>query len=81
MSPAPEIFVEGRNVDEDEFLILACDGIWDVMTNEDACKFIRHQLTVTDDLAKICTNVIDLCLVKVNLIIIVPVHLLFPSRP
>lgn len=26
---------------EDEFLILASDGLWDVMSNEDACRLIR----------------------------------------
>lgn len=26
------------------FLILACDGIWDVMSNEDATKFVRDRL-------------------------------------
>jgi hypothetical protein len=32
--------------EEDEFLLLACDGIWDVMTNEDAVDFIHDQLKV-----------------------------------
>jgi serine/threonine protein phosphatase PrpC len=32
---------------EDEFLILACDGIWDVMTNEDAYEFVSNQLKVS----------------------------------
>lgn len=26
------------------FLVLACDGIWDVMSNEDATKFVRDRL-------------------------------------
>ena len=28
----------------DEILVLCCDGIWDVMSNEDAGEFIRHQV-------------------------------------
>ena len=31
---------------DDEYLLLACDGIWDVMTNEDAMAFIHDQLKV-----------------------------------
>ena len=31
----PEIIVRDRVDDEDMYLILACDGIWDVMSNED----------------------------------------------
>lgn len=26
---------------EDEFLILACDGVWDVVTDDAACKFVQ----------------------------------------
>jgi serine/threonine protein phosphatase PrpC len=33
VSPEPE-FVCVTREPEDEFLILACDGIWDVVTNE-----------------------------------------------
>jgi protein phosphatase 1B len=66
VSPAPEIYVETRKPEEDQFLVLACDGIWDVMTNEDLCQFIRHQLTITDDLTKVCSAVVDHCLFKVE---------------
>lgn len=27
-----------------EFLVLACDGIWDVMTNQDVVKFVRSRI-------------------------------------
>lgn len=30
--------------DDYSFLVLACDGIWDVMSNEDVTKFIRERL-------------------------------------
>lgn len=39
VSPEPEVFVIDRHED-DEFLVLACDGVWDVMSNEDICSFI-----------------------------------------
>ena len=65
MSPAPEVYIEERKPEEDEFLVLACDGIWDVMSNEDLCQFVQHQLTITDDLAKVSASVVDYCLFKV----------------
>jgi serine/threonine protein phosphatase PrpC len=35
----PEIIVHPRH-EQDEYLLLACDGVWDVMSNEDIAKFI-----------------------------------------
>ena len=36
----PEVTVAERT-DEDECLILASDGLWDVVTNEMACEVVR----------------------------------------
>lgn len=70
VSPEPEIFVRDREDEVDEFLVLACDGIWDVMSNEDLCRFIHYQLKLTDDLEMISSQVIDTCLYKVRIICI-----------
>jgi protein phosphatase 2C len=37
----PEVQVVERNDGEDEFLILASDGLWDVVSNEVACNVVR----------------------------------------
>lgn len=34
--------------DEDEFLVMGCDGLWDVMTSQDAIDFVRHALRQGD---------------------------------
>lgn len=81
VSPAPEIFVEQRKPEEDEFLVLACDGIWDVMSNDDLCKFISYQLTVTDDLAKVSSAVVDYCLYKGSRDNMSIVLVTFPAAP
>ncbi|KAG8077717.1 hypothetical protein GUJ93_ZPchr0007g3570 [Zizania palustris] len=41
--PEPEITVVPRAKDDD-CLILASDGLWDVMSNEEACKVARRQI-------------------------------------
>ncbi|XP_048509955.1 protein phosphatase 1B isoform X2 [Athalia rosae] len=64
VSPEPEIFLRDRDDANDEFLVLACDGIWDVMTNKDLCDFIRSRLLLTDDLEAVTNQVIDTCLYK-----------------
>jgi serine/threonine protein phosphatase PrpC len=69
VSPEPEIYVRERCNDKDEFVVLACDGIWDVMTNEDLKEFIHSRLKVTHDLVKISNEVLDMCLNKVRILI------------
>lgn len=68
VSPEPEIFVRDRDDALDEFLVLACDGIWDVMSNEDLCQYIHSRLLLTDNLQEVTSQVIDTCLYKVSLV-------------
>ena len=42
----PEVRVHHRNHSIDSYLVLACDGIWDVMSNEDVAEFIQHQVSL-----------------------------------
>ncbi|KAJ4747161.1 hypothetical protein LUZ62_051851 [Rhynchospora pubera] len=37
-----------RRTDQDEFLILASDGLWDVLSNEMACNVVRQSLDEAD---------------------------------
>jgi len=64
VSPEPEIYSRERSYEKDQFVVLACDGIWDVMSNEDLKDFINSRLKVTNDLVKISNEVLDMCLNK-----------------
>uniref|UniRef100_A0A3Q2Y842 Protein phosphatase 1B n=1 Tax=Hippocampus comes TaxID=109280 RepID=A0A3Q2Y842_HIPCM len=64
VSPEPEVCVLERAAEGDEFVVLACDGIWDVMSNEELCEFVRSRLLVCEDLEKVCNAVVDTCLHK-----------------
>lgn len=39
------MIVETRNAEKDEFVLLACDGIWDVMSSQDVVDKVRGLLT------------------------------------
>lgn len=64
VSPEPEVTVQERDNNTDEFLVLACDGVWDVMSNDELCDYIRYMMEITSDLEYICSSVIDSCLYK-----------------
>ncbi|XP_029637683.1 protein phosphatase 1B isoform X3 [Octopus sinensis] len=80
VSPEPEIFTECRN-EKDEFLVLACDGIWDVMSNEELCDFVRSRMLITESLEDICNQVVDTCLYKGSRDNMSIVLIAFPGAP
>ncbi|XP_010526243.1 PREDICTED: probable protein phosphatase 2C 60 [Tarenaya hassleriana] len=48
--------------DDDDFLILACDGIWDCMSSQQLVDFIHEQLNSETKLSVVCERVLDRCL-------------------
>uniref|UniRef100_A0A8C9TTY0 Protein phosphatase 1B n=1 Tax=Scleropages formosus TaxID=113540 RepID=A0A8C9TTY0_SCLFO len=81
VSPEPEVFEIERSEPNDEFIVLACDGIWDVMANEELCDFVRSRLEVTDDLEKVCNEIVDTCLYKGSRDNMSVVLVCFPGAP
>ncbi|EPS61601.1 hypothetical protein M569_13194, partial [Genlisea aurea] len=48
--------------DDDEFIVLACDGIWDCMSSQQLVDFIGDELKSERKLSAICERVLDKCL-------------------
>lgn len=60
--------VEVRDITQDlEFIVLACDGIWDVMTNEEVVSFIRHRIAARMPPATVSIVFVNLTLNKKKL--------------
>ncbi|XP_017471075.1 PREDICTED: probable protein phosphatase CG10417 isoform X1 [Rhagoletis zephyria] len=48
---------------EDEFMVLACDGIWNYLSSEEVVDFIRQRLKDdTKKISQICEELFDTCL-------------------
>ncbi|OLL25221.1 Protein phosphatase 2C 3 [Neolecta irregularis DAH-3] len=47
---------------DDEFIVVACDGIWDCQSSEEVIKFVRRGITADQELHKICENLMDNCM-------------------
>mmetsp|Transcript_12256 Transcript_12256/g.18795 ORF Transcript_12256/g.18795 Transcript_12256/m.18795 type:complete len:413 (+) Transcript_12256:57-1295(+) len=59
----PEIIVYPREEAKDEFLVLACDGIWDVVSNEQCGDMIQQILEEGETkIDLVCEEILDMCL-------------------
>ncbi|KAK3309173.1 phosphatase 2C-domain-containing protein [Chaetomium strumarium] len=57
----PDVVVHDMG-DDDEFLVIACDGIWDCQSSQAVIEFVRRGIAAKQDLDKICENMMDNCL-------------------
>lgn len=48
ISAFPDVITDKLTPDH-EFIVLACDGIWDVMTNQEVVDFVREKLAEKRD--------------------------------
>ena len=54
----PDIKIEDFSNDVD-FIIIGCDGIWDCLTNQQACDFVKNRLNNKGKLSKIIEEMMD----------------------
>lgn len=79
VSAQPEIKKVVMNVDdlkksqEPSFIIIACDGVWDVMKNEEAVQWVKGKLAdhkaagkTQPDLGLICQELLDHCVLTLD---------------
>ncbi|RAL00276.1 PP2C family serine/threonine-protein phosphatase [Aspergillus ibericus CBS 121593] len=57
----PDVTVHDLS-DDDEFLVIACDGIWDCQSSQSVVEFVRRGIAAKQDLYRICENMMDNCL-------------------
>ena len=66
ISPEPDFYIKLREPNIDEFLVLACDGVWDVMSFEEVCDYVYSHIRKkpSRDLKYIADEIVDMCLSK-----------------
>lgn len=62
VSANPDIYARRLSPEVDEFIVICCDGIWDVMTNQEVVGFIRPRLSHGVSPAKVCEELMMRCL-------------------
>ncbi|CAH0556145.1 unnamed protein product [Brassicogethes aeneus] len=58
----PDVKTCTVNPGEDEFMVLACDGIWNFMSSQEVVDFVRPRIEDADNLSTICEEMFDHCL-------------------
>lgn len=58
----PDIIEHELNFDNDEFVVLACDGIWDCLSSQQVVELVRGGIHKKMSLTEISEAIIDICL-------------------
>uniref|UniRef100_A0AC35UGE2 PPM-type phosphatase domain-containing protein n=1 Tax=Rhabditophanes sp. KR3021 TaxID=114890 RepID=A0AC35UGE2_9BILA len=64
VSPEPDVYEIVRNQSDDEFFVIACDGIYDVFENAELADLVTDRLKVEEDLKVVCNQILDIALSK-----------------
>lgn len=62
----PDITVSNEKIRHNDFIVLACDGIWNSMNEKEACSVVRKYIKRNMKPSKICQEMIRRCISPVR---------------
>lgn len=80
LSAEPEVMTR-RLTEEDEFLILGCDGFWDVFRSQNAVDLARRKLQEHNDPTTCCKELVDEALKRESSDNLAVVLVCFQTKP
>lgn len=63
----PDIIEHEIYLPKDEFVVLACDGIWDCLSSQQVVELVRRGVFERKPLQEICNTIMDVCLAPSSL--------------
>lgn len=57
----PDVIQHDLDLESDEFIVLACDGIWDCLTSQTCVECVRRGIYEKKPLTQICEEIMELC--------------------
>jgi len=63
--PDPE-FINDSILKDDVFMVIACDGLYDVMNNEEICKYLADELATHNDCQKATDSIVTYAIEKLR---------------
>jgi protein phosphatase 1B len=65
VSMVPDLIVCPRDPENDEFMVIGCDGIWDVINNQECANIVQGFMDEGEsDLGSLCESMLTTCLEK-----------------
>jgi len=64
ITPVPDVEHIILDPQTDNFIVLACDGIWNSMTSQQVVDFVSDRLTTKTKLSEVCEELFDTCLAR-----------------
>ena len=62
ISAMPDVRVINMESGEDSYILMGCDGVWEILSDEEICRFVKERMATEKNLATILGELLDKCL-------------------